>query len=343
MPHLLRLEHSLARISPMPKITFYERQIIESGLRRGKSVRSIARSLSRDHRVIQKEVNRNSISGRPYQADLAQRVTDKREEKRHRPKLEKPDNQYLRKFIVDHLKEDWSPEQIVGVLKEQPPKKLSEKTICVETIYQYIYEGDGRWEGLFRHLRRGRKKRQQRWGRKPQKVAIPQRISIHERPEEVAAKIDVGHWETDTLEGKRSCKAAVSVQYERKLQLARLSRILDKTASSTEEAIRKSIDSTPTHLWKTITYDNGKEGATHFNLCDDFDIQTFFCDAYCSWQKGGVENLNGLIRQYLPKGTDFSKLTEKQISAIQEKLNNRPRKSLNYLTPNQALAREVGH
>ena len=125
--------------------------------------------------------------------------------------------------------------------------------------------------------------------------------------------------------------------------LARCHKVADKTADETEQAMRKSIDSLPLPLWKSVTFDNGGEAATHVNLRNDYDLQTYFCDAYASWQKGGVENLNGLIRQYIPKRTDISQLTDEQIYGIQERLNNRPRKSLHYLTPNQALEREVGH
>jgi len=110
----------------------------------------------------------------------------------------------------------------------------------------------------------------------------------------------------------------------------------------TEEAIRDSIISLPQYLWQSITFDNGTEGANHHRLKKDYWLKTYFCDAYKAWQKGGVENLNGLIRQYIPKGSDISKLTEDEIYAIQEKLNNRPRKSLNYLTPNQVIAQETG-
>jgi len=132
------------------------------------------------------------------------------------------------------------------------------------------------------------------------------------------------------------------VQYERKSQLARLHKITDKSAPETTEAIRDSIGPLPQYLWQSITFDNGLEGASHCQLKNDYQLKTYFGDAYAAWQKGGVENLNGLIRQSIPKGSDISKLTDDQIYAIQEKLNNRPRKSLNYLTPNQVIDQETG-
>ena len=131
------------------------------------------------------------------------------------------------------------------------------------------------------------------------------------------------------------------MQYERKAQLLRINKVGNKTEEETEEAIRKSIDSLPENLFKSITFDNGKESATHTKLRKDYNLKTYHCDPYASWQKGGVENINGLIRQYLPKHTSFSKLIDSDVYIIQEKLNNRPRKSLNYLTPNQVIAQVI--
>lgn len=327
----------------MQRLTYFERQVIQSGLRVGKAVRAVARCLGRDHRVIQREVNRNSVQGRKYDAKVAQRLADEREKKRHIPKLERKENLVLREYVIEKLKEDWSPEQIAGVVKEYPPEYLKGKNICFETIYQYIYQGEGRFEHLYPHLRKGRKKRQKRHARKPRKVIIPERVSIHERPAEIDSRVTFGHWESDTVEGRRTTKGNLSVQFERKTKLLRVHKVESKTAQETEQAIRKSIESLPQYLFKTITFDNGGEAASHQHLQKDFGIQTYFCDAYASWQKGGVENANGLIRQYIPKRTDISQLTDKQIYDIQEKLNNRPRKSLNFLSPNQALSLELGH
>lgn len=327
----------------MPALTYFERQVIASKLRAGQSHRDIAKALGRDRRVIDREIERNKPPGRKYNARLAETLSARREADRHRPKLEKRTMRVLRHYVIDRLREDWSPEQIVGVLREQPPPELRGSSLCVETVYQFIYEGEGRFLRLYPHLRRGRSRRQKRWARKSRKVPIPSRVSIHERPEEIEAKEVPGHWESDTMEGKRTTKGNLSVQYERKLMLARCHKVADKTADETEQAMRKSIDSLPLPLWKSVTFDNGGEAATHVNLRNDYDLQTYFCDAYASWQKGGVENLNGLIRQYIPKRTDISQLTDEQIYGIQERLNNRPRKSLHYLTPNQALEREVGH
>ena len=123
--------------------------------------------------------------------------------------------------------------------------------------------------------------------------------------------------------------------------LCRLRKLKNKEAEETENAITSSIESLPNELWKSITRDNGLENVRHLNTLNTFNVQSYFCDAYASWQKGGVENLNKLIRQYLPKKTDIAKISNDDIYVIQEKLNNRPRKSLNYLTPNEVIAKYI--
>lgn len=322
------------------RITYYERQVIEVNVRKGRSARAIAGSLGRDHRVIAREVKRNSGDYLPYTAASAQRICNHREGERRKKKLEK--DRGLQAYVAAKLTKDLSPEQIAGRLKAVPPPWLVGKSICHETIYQYIYAGEGRYEYLYPHLRRGRPKRRKQRARKPRKSLIPERISIHERPLEVQAKTRYGHWESDTMVCKKQ-REVVSTQYERKAQLVRLHKVDDKSASETERALRDTIESLPQDLFRSMTFDNGGEGACHVNVRDDYGIETYFCDAYASWQKGGVENMNGLIRQYVPKGANLAKMTDDEMYAIQEKLNNRPRKGLHYLTPNEVIAQEVGH
>ena len=291
----------------MQRITSYERQVIEVALRKGKSLRTIARGLGRDHRVIAREVKRNTGDYLPYTAASAHRIALRSERNRHRVKLEHD-------LDLKHY----------------------------ETIYQYIYAGEGRWEYLYPHLRRGRPQRRKQRARKPRKTLIPERISIHERPVEVQKKTRYGHWESDTIVCKKQ-QEVLSTQYERKAQLLRLHKVNDKSAPETERAIRDTVESLPQDLFRSMTFDNGSEGACHVRLRGDYNIETYFCDAYASWQKGGVENMNGLIRQYIPKSANLSRLTGDELYAIQERINNRPRKNLNYLTPNEVIASLVGH
>ena len=325
----------------MQRITYYERQIIESGVRCGKIHREIAKSLKRDRRVIDREIKRNNGECSKYTAVVAQRIADERQEKKHRKKLEKEEHADLRAYVVEKLRQEESPEQIAGVLKDQPPEHLQGKTISHESIYLYIYEGDGRFERLVQHLRRRHKKRQRRFSRKKQNNTIQSRISIHERPTIVDDRLRVGDWESDTMEGTKKDKVCLSVQFERRSKLVRLHRIENKSAQETINAIHATLDSLPEYLFKTMTFDNGTEGALHTTLRCEYGIHTYHCDAYCSWQKGGVENVIGLVRQYIPKKTPISTFSDDDIYAIQERLNNRPRKSPNYLTPNQVIAQFI--
>jgi IS30 family transposase len=253
-------------------------------------------------------------------------------------KQDKLKNRNLKEFVISRIKEDWSPEEITGRLKEELGKEFPE-TISHESIYDYIYHGAERFERLYEHLRTARRWRQRRFSRKKQGNKLKNRVSIHQRPNEIREKKVYGHWETDLVEFGRRQKAVLSVKYERKSMLCRLHKLSGKSAIENEESIISTIEDFPFYWFQSVTRDNGGENAKHLQTFFDFNVPSYFCDPYCSWQKGGVENLNKLIRQYLPKRVDFEKVTEKDILMVQEKLNNRPRKSLNYLTPNEIFAK----
>lgn len=315
------------------EITFYERQKIELYLRGKESVRGISRMLHRDHSVIIRELDRNTCRDGTYHADKAHEYAEKRKRKQRKRKVETDED--LKRYIVNQItREQWSPEQISGTIKKRLEPWMSGKGISHEIIYQFIYEGPGRFLGLYQHLRRGRKKRQRRFSRKHKaKQSISFITPISYRPEEINKKKEFGHWESDTTICENRGEA-ISAQYERSIQLARLTKTADKTAEATEEALRDLVESIPV---KSVTFDRGSEGSSHWKLRLDYGIDTYHCDPYSSWQKGGVENLNGLIRQYLPRGTDLSQISHHQIYVIQEKLNNRPRRNLGYKSPNQCL------
>lgn len=323
----------------MPKgrpLTFYERERIETYLRMKKEKIWIARKLERDYSIIKREIKRNSGEHTPYCAVEAQEYADRRKRKTNVRKLEKWQNVALRDYVEEKLSHGWSPDEIAGVLKEDPPKELQhcrDSTISYESIYDYIYNGRGHYDGLYVYLRRKGQRRKKQKGRKQRlkKVLIPKRVSITERQ----LTDEIGHWETDSV--LFSGKSILSVQYEKKSKLCRLHKCLDKSAKESERAIHDSIESLPSAAWRTITRDNGSENVLHMKT----DIPSYFCDPYASWQKGGVENLNGLVREYFPKGSNLDTVEEREIYRIQEKLNNRPRKSLNYLTPNEFLARNL--
>lgn len=319
-------------------LTFYDRQRLQYWLRTRQSLRKIAGLMRKDHTVIIREIKRNSSRGRTwYRADLAQAQAERRRHTRRRSKLD----QYpaLKEYIIRKLHKDWSPEEIAGRLKEVSTDKTGGITVSHETIYNYIYHKADKWEQLYRLLPQRRVKRRKWGGRRVKKATIPERIPITERPEIIDTRKRFGDWESDTLEFKRNVtKGAVSVQCERKAGLVRLHKLeRRKSPNHTLHALINTFESVPPDLTKTCTFDNGTENYHHTKLRDTCNLDTYFCRAYASWQKGTVENSNKLLRRYLPRNTALDELSNADLYAIQEKLNNRPRKRLNYKTPNEVI------
>lgn len=312
----------------------YERQQIEYFLRLKYSFRLIGRRLGRDHTVISQEIKRNQGREGKYSALLAQKKTEARKHLTNRRKMET--NEPLRDYVEKKLESGWSPEQIAGRFKRHCPPALKGLTISHESIYDYIYKSPG-GRYLYCYLRRAKKKRQKRGFRKKQKKKpILARISIHERPGIIDLRKRYGDWESDLATFSKQ-KNALSVQYERKACFLRMKRVNDKTAEENEGALMENLESLPGELRQSLTFDNGGENANHAKLKESLNLKTYFCDPYSAWQKGGVENIIGLIRQYLPKRINLSLFTDGDIKNIQESLNNRPRKTLNYLTPNEVI------
>ncbi len=316
------------------EFTFFERQKLEYLLRTKQSLRKISKVMRRVHTILSREIRRNGISRVKYRADTAQRLFDKRKHQQHRGKLNKYPE--LKAYVVEKLKDEWSPDVIAGKLKIEGKKE----TISHESIYHYIYNKEGRYEGLHQYLCSAKSKRQKRYSRKHCKLRIPERKSIHERPEDVNDRKRYGDWESDSVLFSKQ-KIALSVQSERKSKLIRMHKVADKTAEETKYALIKTVESLPNELFKTITFDNGLEGVKHTEIKKEYGVETYFCDPFASWQKGGVENANKLIRHYLPRKTDMNQMTDRDIYEIQEKLNNRPRKCLNYLSSNEVINKVV--
>jgi IS30 family transposase len=309
-------------------------------LRNGAKVKSISIITGRDHSVISREISRNKTEHFRYDARIAQEAADRRAKKTNKCKLVKFPK--LLKYVSDQLKEDWSPEQIAGRLKRHPPPKLKGLYISHEQIYEYI-QNEGQNESgeyLYKFLRNKKPFRQKRYARKHQKQTILERVSIHLRDEEIETRNTFGHWESDTMFCK--FRRGLSVQFERKFKLSRINRLVNLRAEMTNEAIAKSVESLPAGSFLSITYDNGKENAKHMQIRDEHNLKTYFCDAYSPWQKGGVENSNMLLRQYLTRKTNLDEITDRELYEIQEKLNNRPRKCLQYLSPNEMLKIHFG-
>jgi transposase, IS30 family len=318
------------------ELKYYDRQRLEYWLRTKQSLRKIAQLMHRGHSVVVREIQRNSSGRKKYRADTAQRLCEKRKHKQHRGKLNKYPK--LRAYVEEKIVEDWSPEQIAGRLKQHQPQELRGLGISHESIYYWIYEKSEKYKKLHTHLRTHRKKRRGHGKRKRgQKVNIPGRTSIRERPDVVNQKKRVGDWESDTMEGTKRDGVCISAQYERKTMATKLHKIQNTSAEETYRAIVKTIDSLPLHMIKTCTFDNGTETTKHMRVTEEYGIDTYHCDPYSPWQKGGVENAIKLVRQYIPKKTPISKVTESEISFIEARLNNRPRKGLNYQTPNEVI------
>jgi len=319
------------------RITYYERQRIEFYLRHKQSVRNIGRLLRRDHSIVSREIIRNKSDYFPYSADIAQKAANRKAKHTNTRKLDK--DKPLYRYVVAKLKEEWSPKVIAGRLKKHPPRKLKGSYISHEQIYEYIYN-DGRDEcfnRLHHYLSNAQPHRQPRYQRKHKtKETIPDRVSIHTRPEAISQRSEYGHWESDTVCFGRK-RQAVSVQLERKSRYVAISKLDNHGAQETIDAIIGQVETLSPRMWQSITFDNGTEGAKHTKLRDDYSIDTYHCDPYKSWQKGGVENVNGLIRRYLPKRAEIDKIPVGYIYSVQDKLNNKPRAILDYLTPKEIM------
>jgi IS30 family transposase len=316
----------------MKRLTSYEREQIAYWHDQGLRIREIASKVGRDHSVISRELRRNSAQLFPYQASSAQYYAERRSHKTNRRKLDKDER--LKEWVRAKLLQKWSPEQIAGRLKNQPPPALKGASVGVETIYQWIYATSPQGEPwLYHNLRRKHLVRQRKYGRKPrQQVKIKELVSIYEREESTA----LGQLEADSIVGKHG-KSGLSVHFDRIGQFVRIHHLLSLKAEETLEALRATLDDYPLGFIQSITFDRGSESALHYQLREPYQIQTYHCDPYCPHQKGGVENVNGLIRQYFPKGTDFRSITPDQVMQVEEALNNRPRKKLNYLTPSEYI------
>jgi IS30 family transposase len=321
-------------------LTLYERERIEIFIRGKWTLRRIARNLFRDHSVIVRELARNTDKDGVYRAASAQLRASKRTGRPRKKKLDVDED--LKNYVIKKLINGWSPQIISGRLKNRPNSQMVGSYVCHETIYQYIYKGEGRFMGLYQYLVRKHKKRLRRFDRKPRKNSgILYTTPIKYRSKEINNREEIGHWESDSIVSKKS-KPALSVQEERTTRLIRITKLDNMSAEETEMAIKLQIEILSPDFFKSITFDRGSEGANHWKLRMEYDLDTYHCDPYCSYQKGGVENSNGLIRRYFPKGTDFSLITRQQIYDVQKTLNSRPRKVLGYKTSSEVWEELTG-
>lgn len=312
-----------------------EREMIAVLRAEGKSAREIGRELGRSHSTIVRELKNNSapVNKGYYLSHKAQERAEGR--KRNAGVRVHLKSEHIRTYVESNVKRGWSPVQIAGRLSIDNPGL----SISHEAIYQYIYIDA---PDLIGYLARRHKKRHLKGqGRKHKKSHIPNRISIDERPKIVEERNELGHWESDSMVSRIS-NTALNVLVERLSRFVKITKLERKTAALTQEGINNRLFHYPKSARLSITYDNGSENVEHELVNKTLGTKSYFCNPYHSWEKGTVENTCGLIRRYIPKKTDISLIADSEIKRIENDLNNRPRKCLNFLTPAEFFGKLCG-
>lgn len=320
-------------------LTLAEREEISRGIVAGRSIRAIASELGRAASTVSREVQRNG-GRRRYRANQADQAAWDRA---HRPKTCKlAQNRALACIVAEKLQCRWSPRQIAGWLKRTYPSDENFQ-VSHESIYRtlFIQARGALKKELLKHLRRTRGMRRSR--HHTQKTdnhgRITDTVSIRERPAEVEDRAVPGHWEGDLMFGSNNSQIATLV--ERHTRYVMLARVKSKDTETVINALIKQAHKLPRELYKSLTWDRGKEMADHkrFSLATDIDV--YFCDPQQPWQRGSNENTNGLLRQYFPKGMDLSNVHQNRLNAVARQLNERPRETLNFETPAERFSQCV--
>ena len=303
----------------------------------GTSFKAIGEAIGRNKSTICREMQRNSAP--VYDVYLPHKAEVRAKERKHnagkRPRLKDP---MIKRFVIAKLKEGWAPEQIAGRL----PQICPSLSISHEAIYQFIYDkATCKWVNLAAYLPRTHKKRKFfGQGHHHSGCHIPRRIPISKRPKYIEKRKQPGHWESDTMISRQS-KEALAVSLERSSRLLRISKLSAKESNKLVSALKNQLNCYPRQLRRTITYDNGSENVEHQRINRLLGTKSYFCTPFHSWEKGSIENGIGLIRRYLPKKTDFAIISRNRIRKIENLLNNRPRKCLNYKTPSEVFNASV--
>jgi IS30 family transposase len=311
------------------QLTAAERDEIAIFMARGFNLSNIAIMLGRDRSTISREIRRNGAAKykryTPHAAEARSKL--RKSAANTHPRLK---NLFIRDYVHQKIKDGWTPEIIAGTLKKEHP----ENSISHEAIYQYIYADALE---LKKHLPRHYRVRRKRKAKKTGSVEnIPGRVGIDLRPEKINDRSEFGHWESDSMVSRQSHVALV-VQLERVSRYVKIKKVIANKSEPVSCAIIQNLTDIDTLLRKSITYDNGKENVKHQDVNQALGISSYFCNAYRSWEKGSIEQIIGLIRRYLPKKTDFAKVPKPHIKYIENQLNSRPRKCLNFATPYDVL------
>lgn len=316
------------------KLGIEDRRFLSLMLKRKESLRGIAKALERSVSTISDELRRNGLPNGDYVAETAQYMSDAR---KRRTKWRQPlKDSVTYGFVLEKLREGWSPEQVAGRLRLEHGRPV----ICHETIYRFIYSRKNQDLRLWEYLPWRRARRRRKMGRGVRRIRIPQRISISQRPVAVNQRRQFGHWEGDTVLGLRS-KTSIHTEVERVSRYF-AARLVARTTA--EEAIRAQRDifgGLPLHARRSTTLDNGSENSRHFEL-NELGMRTYFADPYSAWQRGSNEHHNGLLRRYLPKRSSFDDLCQDDLDDIVWEINNRPRKVLGYKTSQEVMDLHLG-
>ena len=316
------------------KITSDERDKIAQWISQKVGVREIARRLGRSHGSICAELERNAHKEAGYVAIHAQTLANERKAKARKRHPLKSDEVFA--YVHLKLRRGWSPEMIAGRLK----KDNGQRVISHETIYQYIYAPANAHLNLYEYLPWKRTKRRKKRGRCVHKSRIPQRVSIHERPRDINERIEFGHWEGDTVEGKWH-RNGIHTEAERVSRLLAAEKVSRIASEETIAAQLRMFGNMPEEARRSTTLDNGRENHLHYELAA-LHMKTYFADPYSSWQRGTNEYHNGVLRRYLPKGTNFDTIDDEELKDIIDEINNRPRKCLGWATPKEVFAKSLG-
>ena len=320
-----------------------DERVAIAGLRlQGFGVRRIGRELGRSGGTVSRELRRNGSAEGVYRSDIAQAAQASRR-RAGRPARKLDPSGVMWGVVLSLLDWRWSPQQIAATLARLYPDE-SARRVSHETIYSAIYaypRGELRRQ-LIACLRQGRSTRLPRSRGTDRRGQIADMISIHVRPPEVADRVMPGHWEGDLIKGAGN-RSAVGVLVERTSRLVLLARMPDATAASALAAFSAKLNAIAAPMRHSLTYDQGTEMSRHAELAAATGVRVYFCDPHSPWQRGSCENTNGLLRQYLPKGSDLSGYTQDELDAIADSMNNRPRQTLNWHTPLQVFAQTLAN
>lgn len=326
-------------IKQYKRLSSAEREEISRDLAQNETISAIAKRLGRVSSTISREVSRNSgTSG--YRAFFAGNRARQSASLRRSGKHRLTHEGRLRAYVLKKLKKHWSPREIVARMKEEYPLDMTMR-ISHETVYQYIYvlprgELKRTLIAALRQERKYRRKKQKRSTNEETRGKIADMLSIEEQPAEVADRTVPGHWEGDLILGKYK-RTALGTLVERTTRKTILVPLVAKDAKTVRKAYARELRALPRELAKTLTHDQGKEMSEHKQFTIDTGILVYFAHPGSPWERGTNENTNGLIRQYFPKGTDFSTVSTRTIKKVEQELNDRPRKVLHWKKPDEVF------